>query len=159
MSSTLDIPLAYNILFLYFEPLAALHGVYLAYFDPPAFLEVFTAIGVYAPDAKVIYDQLAASYLLFVFNEAVVLRVAKDLRVWKTMLLGILLCDVLHLYASWQVMGGAFWNPTAWRGLEWGNHGMLIGMVAVRVAFLLEAGFPTVVRGRREGKSRDIHAD
>src|SRR5437667_6315759 len=99
--SHLQIPLPYRILLLYFEPLAALNGAFLAHFKPSDYLLVMSpsaTASTYSPQTQIVYDQLAATYLLFAFNEAVVLRVTSELRVWKAIVLGILLCDAVHLY-------------------------------------------------------------
>lgn len=142
-ASTLPhVPLVYIVFFLFLEPFFALTGAVLAHFDAPSFLNTFSESAVYTPASQVIFDQLAATYVLFAFNQAVLLRVAKDLRVWKTVLLGIVLCDVLHLYASWSEIGSAvFWNPGMWRMEDWTNFGLLYGPMGLRLAFIMEVGF------------------
>ncbi|KAF7557837.1 hypothetical protein G7Z17_g355 [Cylindrodendrum hubeiense] len=136
----LNIPFAYRALFLYFEPFSALGGSALLHFFPSLFLNTMSLTAQYAPDNQVIYDQLAATYVLFAFNEAVVLRLTNDIRVWRAILMGILLCDAIHLYGSWSALGSAvFWDPRAWRPEDWVNLGALWGQGFVRLAFL--AGF------------------
>ncbi|ORY11252.1 hypothetical protein BCR34DRAFT_447058, partial [Clohesyomyces aquaticus] len=135
------IPLPYRILLLWFEPLAAFNGAIMCHWDPAAFLDVMTATAVYTPSHQIIFDQLAATYVLFAFNQAIVLRIAKDLRVWKAMVLGMLICDFIHLYGSWSVMGTEmFLNPMLWRAVDLVNLVMLFGPIMVRTAFLMEIG-------------------
>jgi hypothetical protein len=100
------------------------------------------ATAVYDAGHQVIFDNLAATYVLFAFNEAVVLRVTDDIRVWKAVIAGILCCDLVHLYASHNALGkDVFWNPQLWRQDDWVNDGTLyLGMV-IRSLFLLGVGF------------------
>lgn len=134
------IPFAYRFVFLWFEPLAALGGTFLLWFNPEMILNTMSPMSRFAPDNKVIYDQLAATYALFAYNEAILLRSTNDLRVWRTVVIGILLCDAMHMYASWAVLGSVFWSPGAWRWEDWVNLGSLWGQGAVRVAFLAGVG-------------------
>ncbi|KAM5344413.1 hypothetical protein ACJ41O_012950 [Fusarium nematophilum] len=144
-TNTVDIPFVYRALFLYYEPFGALLGSCLLHFSPSTFLNSMSQTAQYAPDNQVIYDNLAGAYALFAFNEAVLLRLTNDLRVWRGLFIGILLCDVLHLHASWAALGGeVFWDPRAWRAEDWGNLGSLWGQGAVRLAFLLGVGLDGV---------------
>jgi hypothetical protein len=143
-----SIPLLYRLLFLTLEPLAALFGALLLLREPTRFLATMSPAATHAPSNKVIYDQLAATYTAMAWNAAVVLRLAgkarddaRTMRVWRGVLIGLLVCDVMHLYGSWQALGGeVFWMPARWRGEDWGNLGFLWGMAAVRLAFLLGIG-------------------
>jgi hypothetical protein len=147
----LKIPFAYRALFLYFEPLAALSGALLLHFRPEVFLNTMSPVAKYAPDNQVIYEQVAATYTLFAFNEAVILRITNDLRIWKALLIGILICDAIHLYGSWVALGGAiFWDIRSWRAEDWANLGTLWGQAAVRVAFLAGIGLKGAESVKRE---------
>ncbi|KAL7917467.1 hypothetical protein ACQKWADRAFT_306775 [Trichoderma austrokoningii] len=148
---SLKIPFAYRALFLFFEPFAALFGALLLHFRPEMFLNTMSPIAKYAADNQVIYDQLSATYTLFAFNGAVILRVTKDLRVWKALLAGILVCDAIHLYGSWAALGGAvFWDVRSWRAEDWANLGSLWGQAAFRVAFLAGIGLKEGIPAKRE---------
>lgn len=139
--AALKIPLAYQAIFLYFEPFAAFIGAILCHFNPELFLNTMSPTAVYAPSNQVVFDQVAATYTLFAFNEAIVLRVANDIRVWKMILIGILICDAIHLYASYLALGAVvFWDPRLWRWEDAVNLGSLWGQAAFRVAFLLDIG-------------------
>ncbi|KAH8681087.1 hypothetical protein BX600DRAFT_504826 [Xylariales sp. PMI_506] len=142
-TSTTEIPFLYRFMFLYYEPAAAVLGSALLHFNPTVFLSSVTHNAVYTASNQVIFDMLAATYLLFAFNEAVLLRVTSDLTVWRTVLLGILICDAAHLYSSWADLGAdVFWNPLLWRAGDAVNLGTLWGQGALRVAFILGLGFP-----------------
>lgn len=143
------IPLAYRALLLYVEPLMAFNGSLLCLFFPRLFLHTFSPYLAYHADDQIVYNQLAATYVLFAFNQAVVLRVARDLRVWKAMVLGILLCDSIHLWAGFDVMykdGTA--SPRAWRPEDWVAVLSLAVPMSLRVAFLAGVG----VREEGHGK-------
>lgn len=70
------------------------------------------------------------------------LRVAKDLRVWKAMVMGILVCDAVHLWAGFDVMGKeeTLW-PGTWRAEDWVAVASLIVPMSLRTAFLAGVGF------------------
>ncbi|EEU35623.1 uncharacterized protein NECHADRAFT_52470 [Fusarium vanettenii 77-13-4] len=137
-----NIPTLYRFVFLYLEPFLAIGAAMQTHFTPKAFLNTMSQTSEYAPDNQVIYDQVAALYTLFAFNEAVLLRLTNDIRVWKGVFVGIFICDILHLYASCASLGGdVFWNPRAWRVEDWANLGSLWGLGVVRVAFLAGVGF------------------
>ncbi|KAI5461768.1 hypothetical protein BGZ63DRAFT_424630 [Mariannaea sp. PMI_226] len=149
--STPHIPLIYRGLFLFFEPCAALLGSFILHFTPWDFLNTMSATAKYAPDNQVIYDYLAATYALFAFNEAVVLRLTNDLRVWKGIVVGILLCDAIHLYGSWAELGSTmFWNPLNWRTEDWTNLGLLWGQAVIRIAFVFGVGLGNNGHAKKE---------
>ena len=53
----------------------------------------------------------------------------------------MLLCDLLHLYASYQILGASvFFNPGKWRWEEWVNFVMLYGPGSLRVGVCLGIG-------------------
>lgn len=146
-----DVPFIYRFLFLYFEPAGALIGSLLLHFHPQPFLTTMAPTLKETPSHQVVYDMLAATYVLFAFNEAVILRLTDDLRIWKALLCGILLCDAIHLYGSWTALGSdMFWNPLNWRWEDAVNLGSLWGQGALRLAFIREVGFST----RPDAKSK-----
>ncbi|KAH7132491.1 hypothetical protein B0J11DRAFT_503660 [Dendryphion nanum] len=137
MSSLPHIPFLYRLFFLYLEPAFALNGAIMCHFSPLSFLRTMSATAPYIPATQVIFDQLAACYVLFAFNEAIVLRVTKDIRVWRAMMLGMVLCDCLHINGSWNVMGWeASTKPWLWRGEDAVNMIILYGFTLLRLAFL-----------------------
>lgn len=152
-SSSSRIAPAYRLLFLYAEPFAALYGALLAARAPLKYLYLVSPGGGpahYHPSLQVVLDQLAATYFLFAFNEAVVLRIAGDggssgnakVRVWSAMLCGMLLCDLLHINAARNSLGGwaALLDLAGWRFEEWVVMVPTCLFAAARVAFLLGFG-------------------
>ncbi|KAL7787141.1 hypothetical protein V8C37DRAFT_390763 [Trichoderma ceciliae] len=148
---TLRVPFPYRALFLYVEPVEALFGAWLLHFRPVTFLKTMSPVAKYTTDNQIIYDQLAAAYVLIAFVGAIILRNTNDLRVWKWMLIGNLVCDTLHLYGSWATLGGAvFWDPRIWRPEDWANLVTLWGQAAVRLAFVAGVGLEQVMPTKRE---------
>jgi hypothetical protein len=141
------IPLPYRLFFLTIEPLSALLGAYFAHFKPhlylrlthlpsspisPAFIPTSTLISL---------SQLANLYLLFALNEALVLRAASsNLSVWRTLLFGLLIADLGHLYSVAPLGGGVYWRAWEWNVMAWGNVGFVYAGAATRVCFLLGVG-------------------
>ena len=150
-SHNLHIPWPYTLFYLYLEPLFAFLGSLQAAFIPAQYLTFFTPrthplISTNSQITHSIFqvplDQVAACYVLFAWNEAITLRVARnDIRVWKAVLGGIAVCDVLHLAGAYRVMGSeAFVNPILWRSEDWVNMVLLWPPLASRLAFILEVG-------------------
>lgn len=138
-----NIYLPYRLLFLYLEPTAAFAATLMAHFTPSFYLAVMSphsAPSNYHPGLQIIFDQVAACYFLFGWIEAVVLRSTNNLKVWEAVLLGMLICDVLHLYGAWLAMGSLFWDLGAYRGVDWITVGSLVGLVVARTAFLMGVG-------------------
>jgi hypothetical protein len=95
-----------------------------------------------SPHFRVIFDQLAATYFLFAFNEAVVLRLTADVRVWKALLFGIACCDAVHIWGTSQALGGlhVLISPGLWRWQDWVNLLMLYIPISMRLAFCCGVG-------------------
>lgn len=143
MSSLPHIPLIYSAIFLTIEPFLALLGALQCYTAPNTFIKTFTLppYPPLPPSLDLIFSYLAATYFLLAFNLAITLRATNELGVWKTSLLGVLLCDVLHLYGSMRSLGVKnFWNPGRWRTEDWMNLGLLWSTAILRVFFLAGVG-------------------
>ena len=150
------IPLPYRLLFLYVEPVCALFGAIINLVSPITYLLSLSpnaTPSTYDPLTSPIYAQLAGHLLLFTWLQAVLLRSTDDLRVWKIVLAGIVLCDLLHLWGSAQLLGlRGFVDPRAWRLEEWVNFVMLYGPGAMRVVFCMGWGLgeEAKVKGEKE---------
>jgi hypothetical protein len=97
----------------------------------------------YAAESQIVYDQLAASYLFFAIVEVLILRTTHELCVWRAVVFALLLCDAGHLYAAWLEMGTqAFFHAWNWRGHDAATMLSFIVPVVLRIAFLLNIGFP-----------------
>ena len=135
------IALPYRLLFLYFEPVAAFGGVILTIATPESYLRSLSPRATYTPLTYPIYAQLAGHLLLFSWLQAVLLRSTASVRLWKIVLFGILLCDLLHLYGSYVALGaGAFFDPRAWRLEDWTTLSMTYGPAIMRASFCMGVG-------------------
>ena len=168
----------YALWFLILEPLGALLGGLSGYlaphdylntldpFTPPSFLA-----GKLLSAVHIVTEQLSNIWLLWAFNEAVVLRVAAtrdestslthrslgmhwtnvDLTLWRVMLGGMLIADVGHL-VSMRVLGSdVYWDVRGWNTMTFGNIGLAYISGGLRVLFL--SGFG--VRSWKSSKGKE----
>jgi hypothetical protein len=136
------LPLVYRISFLLIEPVFALFGAILAHFRQLEYLQLtHNASAPSTTDAiplstEIVLTQLANLYLLFAFNEALILRSTSDLRVWRTLLVGMLIADLGHLYSVKALGPDIYWKFTQWNVMDFGNVGFVYAGACLRVAFL-----------------------
>jgi hypothetical protein len=104
----------------------------------------------YKPESQIVCNQLASSYVLFALIEALVLRSTDDLKVWRAVVLALLVCDVGHIYAVWIEMSthGLIFP---WLWLQRDATTMLMSFMPflLRAGFLLDVGFDIDVRRKR----------
>lgn len=150
--SAQDLPIYYRLFFLYIEPISALVGSCFALFKPDIYLQL-----THAPSApsngvplssRIVLTQLSNLYLLFALNEALVLRSTRDLRVWKTLLAGLLVADIGHLYSVSPLGPDVYWKLYSWNAMDLGNVGFVYLGAAMRIAFLLGFGLSTTATSR-----------
>src|SRR5277367_993392 len=140
-------PAFYRLFFLTIEPISALVGAYFAHFQPQTYLQLTHASS--APSdtiplgTQVVLTQLANLYFLFAINEALVLRSTSNLRVWRTLLFGLLVADFGHLYSVWGLGTGLYWKVHLWSAMDWGNIGFVYAGALTRITFLCGLGVPT----------------
>ncbi|KAL8871212.1 MAG: hypothetical protein Q9174_002906 [Haloplaca sp. 1 TL-2023] len=138
------IALPYRFIFLYFEPAAAFFGTYINLFQPTAYLLSLSpaaSASTYSPLTYPVYAQVAGHLLLFSWLQAILLRSTSSVKIWKILLFGIFMCDLLHLYGNYVGMGAeAFWDPRNWRMEDWVTLCMTYGPAMMRLAFCLEIG-------------------
>ena len=154
------IPRIYKAFFLYIEPISTIVGAYYAFFQQQTYLDQTHSLS--APitgipvSTSIVLGQLSNLYLLFALNEALVLRATSDLRVWRTMLLCLLIADVGHLYSVKPLRLQIYWNIMEWNAIDWGNIGFVYAGASTRVAFLLGFGFSPLSSPsrRRQGTRR-----
>lgn len=151
MQSARDIPTFYRVVLRWVDPALAAAGALLAVVDRPRYLYTMTPHVAYHAGLQVLLDQLAGTYSMLAFNGAVVLRVAEDdVRVWDALELGILVCDLLHVWATARALGlDVLLSPAAWRFEDWINLLSLAGLALTRVSFLLRLGFPRDAKAKR----------
>lgn len=140
------LPRLYSLFFLSIEPLSALAGAYYAHVHPTTYLSLthsqissapFPTIPSPLPlSTTIALTQLANLYLLFALNEALVLRSTADLRVWRTLLFGLLVADFGHLWSVKALGTGVYWRVWEWNSMAWGNVGFVYVGAAMRMCFL-----------------------
>lgn len=149
-------PIPYRLFFLYIEPVSALVGAFFAHFRQDEYLLLTHAAS--APDpghiptgTSIVLSQLANLYLLFTLNEALVLRSTTDPRVWKTVLFGLLIADLGHL---WTVRQSIYlpWNFARWNAIDWGNIPFVYLGASMRAAFISGVGMGGLGAGADRAK-------
>lgn len=142
----LRLPLPYRLFFLLVEPCSALAGAYYAHFAQRTYLELTDAASlpvdaVIPRGGSIVLDQLANLYLFFALAEGLVLRSTADLRVWRALLLCMLVADAGHLY-SVRAAGAPeiYWSVGRWNAIDWGNIPFVYLGASMRIAFLAGIG-------------------
>jgi hypothetical protein len=102
-----------------------------------------SSAGTIPLSTSIVLSQLANLYLLFAINEALVLRSTSDLRVWKTVLFGLLLADFGHLYSVKDLGLEIYWNVLKWNRMDCGNVGFVYAGATMRLLFLTGIGLDT----------------
>ena len=158
VTASIHLPTIYRLFFLFVEPVSALAGAYFAHFRQHDYLSMTHAAS--APAAagadvpvvsSVVLSQLANLYLLFTLNEALVLRTTADRRVWRTLLFGLLVADLGHLYALRPLGSDVYWRADQWNAMDWGNVPFVYLGASMRLAFLFGVGLngpATVTKGK-----------
>ena len=137
----------YQIFFLYLEPVSTVVGAFYAYVLPGTYLDLTHAPS--APESAVptsttvVLAQLANLYFLFALNEGLVLRSTSDVRVWKTLLFGLLIADFGHLFSVYELGLHKYWQVWVWNAMDMGNIGFVYLGALMRVCFLSGVGLTT----------------
>lgn len=136
------IPLIYRVFFLFIEPVSTVVGAFYAHFQPFVYLTLSHAasaprsVSAVPIGTQIALTQLANLYLAFAINEGLVLRYAKDVRVWRALLLGLLIADFGHLYSVHKVGLPIYWEFWTWNAIDWGNIAFVYCGAALRTSFL-----------------------
>ncbi len=150
-----SLPFFYQLFFLYVEPFSTVVGAVYAHFYPQVYLHLTDAASAPAADAsvpmatKITLTQLANLYFLFAFLEALVLRRTSDPKVWRTLLCGMLLADLGHVYSVSPLGFSIYWRFWTWNAIHWGNLGFVYVGALTRTAFLTGVGIKDVSRSAK----------
>ncbi|KAH8653078.1 hypothetical protein BGZ60DRAFT_178137 [Tricladium varicosporioides] len=152
-STPIRISLLYTIYFLWFEPLAALVGTYLTLFQPtrflsgtvpvPAFSQFYASVSesqAITPLMQMLLTNIGSLYVLLAVNEGITLRVTRERAVWYSVVCGMIMSDIGHLYAAYAIAPARASEFLAWNSDEWINYGTLTLGLALRVAFMMGFG-------------------
>lgn len=136
-SATDAFPFVYRIILTTIEPILALLGAITVVINPAKYLGTMTRNTVdHDPPTAFLYTQLCGAWLVFAINEALVLRLVDDRRVWKLMCLGMLASDVCYMHSCAQAVGGwAEWAQLQhWSAEDWAVFITTFPPVMTRVA-------------------------
>lgn len=150
------IPLPYKVFFLWIEPVATLAGAVAAWLYPLYYLNETHAASTPQKllglpiSTQVALGQLGNMYLAFALNEALVLRATNDLKVWRALLLGLLIADFGHLFACYPLGIHAYYDVPNWKPIAYGNYLFVYFGATFRTCFLLSVGMggPTKAKAR-----------
>lgn len=141
-TATSTIPLLYRIILLYIEPLFALNGAFMVFFQPAKYADLMTRSSIlYDPSSQHLYTQIGSLWLLFAFNEAVILRLYDDVRLWKLLCVSMLLSDAGHNWSMVQGLGGwSQWVKVGeWEASDWTLFLSTTPLMVVRILVLLQS--------------------
>ena len=145
-----EIALYYKVFFLFIEPLFALFGAICAGLYPNHYLAMTehlpSSIDILPLGIHISLRQLANMYLLFTLNEALILRVTNDQRVWRVVLFNLAVADIGHLISVAPLGAGIYRDVTQWNSMDWGNIPFVYLGLTSRICFLLGWG----VKSKRE---------
>lgn len=85
---------------------------------------------------------IGALYGLFAIIEGIVLRLTKEKSVWLAVLAAMLVSDVGHIYAAYEIAPELIVQFASWNSDEWVNHGSLVFGALLRASFLIGIGRP-----------------
>ncbi|KAK4450769.1 hypothetical protein QBC34DRAFT_379037 [Podospora aff. communis PSN243] len=90
------------------EPLSALFGTLIAFRTPQTFVAVYLTRGATGGslEAHALLDQMAGLWVVWAFNEAIIMRMYDDLQLWRLLCLGMLFSDAAYLYGAAHAVGG-----------------------------------------------------
>ncbi|KAJ4993668.1 nadp-dependent alcohol dehydrogenase-like protein [Stagonosporopsis vannaccii] len=139
------VPAFYRLVFLYLEPVSILAGAVQACFFQPAYLALTHAASAPAAvpvSTSIVLTQLANLYLGLALTEALVLRATTEYRVWRALVIVLLIADVGHLYSVLPLgFSRAFLQYWNWNAIDWGNVGWVYFLALTRLCMLFGIGF------------------
>ena len=140
----------YKIFFLYIEPFTTILGAYYAHFRADEYIRLSSHLLPSLPIARevplvtqIVFSQLANLYLFLAITEASILRTTKDVKVWRTMLIALLIADFGHLYTYKPLGHEVYYRVDKWNEMDWGGVGFVYLAAVLRIAFLNGVGHKT----------------
>jgi hypothetical protein len=157
MATAAKIPLPYILFFHWIEPVATLAGAYYAWLKPTEYLQLTHAAS--APGllglpvaTHVVLRQLGNLYVAFTLNEALVLRATNDLKVWRALLVVLLIADFGHLYSCFPLGLHTYYDVANWNAMAYGNYFFVYCGATTRICFLLNVGMGGVKKAKSKAK-------
>ncbi|KZZ91764.1 hypothetical protein AAL_06518 [Moelleriella libera RCEF 2490] len=149
------LPMIYRIFFLLVEPVSALVGAFFNHFRQTRYLSLLHAASAPQFDSalplstSVAMSQLANMYMFFAINEAFVLRSTWDMRVWRAVLLVLLIADFGHLYTMKELGPRIYIDVLNWNIGDWGNVPWVYAGATLRICFLAGIGMQDSRRAKK----------
>ena len=122
-------------------------------FYPREFLAMLAPDFPFDPSQQFLLDQIAGAYLFLAFAESMVLQSTPDIRVWRMMICGLLLSDLLYVYSFGPVFKDLLLAPWALKSGDWLNVIGTVPQLAARIAFILGVGVTSA--GQPQGKKKE----
>ncbi|MCJ1440011.1 MAG: hypothetical protein MMC23_000493 [Stictis urceolatum] len=148
-----SLPLWYKLFFLWVEPFSTLVGAYFAVFDQHQYLDLTHGPSSPAPlipmGTSIALTQLGNLYLLFALSEALILRSTNEVKVWRALLVGMLVADIGHLWSVAPLAPQVYYDFPNFNAIDWGNVAFVYVGASTRIAFLAGVGL-----GKPKAKSR-----
>ena len=139
---TFEPALVYRVFFLYVEPLATVIAAFAAAFQQKLYLELThfptAPRGSIPISNSVVLNQLANLYFLFAINEGLVLRSTSDVKVWRAIIIALLIADLGHIWSVHPLGYSIYWDVTNWNTIDWGNLGFVYLGALIRTSFLIQ---------------------
>lgn len=138
------LPLWYRAFFQYIEPTSAVIGAYFAVFRQSEYLDL-----THSPSAppigiplgtSIALTQLGNLYLLFALIEGLVLRSTNDVKVWRAVMISMLIADLGHLYSVGPLGWEVFYDVKNYNAIDYGNVLFVYAGTLTRSLFLLGFG-------------------
>jgi hypothetical protein len=145
-TATATLPALYRVPLTTIEPIFAAAGAFTTLTNPASYIHTMTGATIpHNPRIAFLFPQLCGAWLLFAFNEAVLLRVLDDLRVWRLLCAGMLLSDIPYVHSCAQALGGwAEWvRVSQWGSDEWIVMGATLPFILIRLFIVLGLGVKT----------------
>lgn len=143
------IPAFYRIFFLYIDPLICLSSIHLFFFSHSSYITNGTPRIISAqitdpnslsPLEHYLLTALGAYSLCIFALQILLLQIYRDVKIWKVVIFAVLLTDLALVWDVWHADPNGFWELGKWTSAEWGNNGILGGLIVIRSAFLLGVG-------------------
>lgn len=138
-----DIHVLYRFWFLWLDPIVLVATVCALVFNPQLMLDNFAPppLSAYNPDQGFLIHQLAALFAFMAIMLGGVLRVSKDIQVWRVVIWGVLVVDIAMLASSYvSLKQQDRLSPDAIHSADWSNILSTAFITAVRIFFLAGVG-------------------
>jgi hypothetical protein len=142
----------YRIWFTWVDPFMTWLTVVMVATDPNSMMEAWCPpeLATRQPMHDFVLHQLAGLFAFLGVIITVLLRYTSDIGVWRIVQAGILAVDVTIVVSMVYSLGqqGRL-DPSVWRGMDWMNAVVTVGVGIIRALFLLGLGNKTVQRGKK----------